>query len=81
MTARRVRRRRLVVVEADTAFENGLAESANAEAGMQMRIAETVANGRNHLADLLALTLRQAANRSLELRDKLNPRYLFRCRH
>lgn len=68
-------------LQADATFEQTVAEAADAEARMEMRSAESVADGGNDLAGLLSLSLRKGAEGRLQLRRQLNPQYPLRCRH
>ena len=49
------------VIQADAALENGLCETTNPDAGMQMRQSPTLKNPIDRIADFLTLRLRLGA--------------------
>ena len=54
--------------QTNAAFEQTVAEPANAKAGVEMRCAKTIAHSSNNFADLPPLPFRKTANRCLQFR-------------
>ncbi len=67
--------------QANTTLEQAIAETTNAEPGVQMRSAEAITDRRDNITDLFPLLLWETTDLRFQFRRQFNAQYPLRCRH